>query len=209
MTQQYQSKTYLVWAHPRLDSLTAAMVEEIKQEAACQNMGITELDLYRANFNPVLAADEEPEWSNPDKIFNEEVTQLYRAMENHDNIIVVYPVWWYAFPAMMKGYIDRIWNYGLAYGRGHRLPVDRVRWVAMVGGAEDKFKNMGKDAFMEDQMNGLAKYCNTPDSKVSFLYNTIGFEEDIANAEEHHQKLAAQARAVVIELAEHVPASQA
>ncbi|MCS2163908.1 NAD(P)H oxidoreductase [Scandinavium sp. H11S7] len=204
MKQQFASNTYLVWAHPRVDSLTAAIVGEIKQEAGRQNMGITELDLYRANFNPVLPPDEEPDWSNPDKVFSKEVTELFQAMENHDNIVVVFPVWWFAFPAILKGYIDRIWNYGLAYGRGHKLPVSSVRWVALVGGAEKKFKQMGKDTFMTDQLNGLAKYCGTPDSDVAFLYNTIGFEENINNADTHYQQLLAQARSVVVELTDKV-----
>ena len=28
------------------------------------------------------------------------------------------PVWWFSVPAILKGYIDRVWNFGIAYGGG-------------------------------------------------------------------------------------------
>ncbi|MGC6744074.1 NAD(P)H oxidoreductase [Escherichia coli] len=95
---------------------------------------VTELDLYRRNFNPVMTPEDEPDWKNMDKRYSPEVHQLYSELLEHDTLVVVFPLWWYSFPAMLKGYIDRVWNNGLAYGDGHKLPFNKVRWVALVGG---------------------------------------------------------------------------
>jgi len=56
----------------------------------------------------------------------------------------------------------------------------------MVGFSEDQFIKRGYDQMMEHHLNiGLADYCGVKDSKVHFMYNTLGeFEE---NAEEEKE----------------------
>src|SRR5690606_28819212 len=33
-----------------------------------------------------------------------------------DAVILLFPLWWFGMPAIMKGWIDRVWAHGLAYG---------------------------------------------------------------------------------------------
>lgn len=109
-------KMYIVWAHPRADSLTAHIVEAMQSQAARHAIDVTTLDLYRRGFNPVLDVEDEPDWENPNKQYSPDVHQLYSELEGHDTLVVVFPLWWYSYPAMIKGYMDRVWNHGLAYG---------------------------------------------------------------------------------------------
>lgn len=53
-------RIYLVWAHPRHDSLTAHIADAIHQRAMERKIQVTELDLYRRNFNPVMTPEDEP-----------------------------------------------------------------------------------------------------------------------------------------------------
>lgn len=129
--------------HPRHDSLTAHIADAIHQRAMERKIQVTELDLYRRNFNPAMSPEDEPDWKNMDKRYSPEVHQLYSELLEHDTLVVVFPLWWYSFPAMLKGYIDRVWNNGLAYGYGHKLPFNKVRWVALVGGDKESFVQMG------------------------------------------------------------------
>jgi len=46
---------YMIWAHPRTDSLTARVVEEMQGQAVEHGIKVTNLDPYRSNFDPVLA----------------------------------------------------------------------------------------------------------------------------------------------------------
>ena len=121
---------YLIWAHPRHDSLTGQVVKEITQQATAQNIAVKELDLYRAGFDPVLNVVDEPDWANPQKEYAPEVHQLFSEMQGHDTAVIVFPVWWYSFPAMLKGYLARVWDYGLVYGSGnyraHHKPTARA-----------------------------------------------------------------------------------
>ncbi|MGP4213382.1 NAD(P)H-dependent oxidoreductase, partial [Escherichia coli] len=51
-------RIYLVWAHPRHDSLTANIADAIHQRAMERKIQVTELDLYRRNFNPVMTGND-------------------------------------------------------------------------------------------------------------------------------------------------------
>lgn len=61
-------RIYLVWAHPRHDSLTAHIADAIHQRAMERKIQVTELDLYRRNFNPVMTPEDEPDWKNMDNV---------------------------------------------------------------------------------------------------------------------------------------------
>lgn len=187
---------YLIWAHPREVSLTSQVVDNIKQEALGRGVAVNELDLYRRGFNPVLESIDEPDWSNPQKHYSKEVHQLFSEMDGHDTAVFVFPVWWYSFPAMLKGYLDRVWNHGLAYGEGKHLPFHKVRWVALVGGAEDKFEHFGWRKNMDDYLKSAMSYLGINDTTVTYLYNTVGIEEDPGD-DTHYQKLLTQARDMV------------
>lgn len=95
-------------------------------------------------------------------------------IKSSNAIVMVFPVWWYSFPEIMKGYIDREWNMGFAYG-GAKLPVQKIRWIPLVGDTQEHFKKRDYDAMIEKYMNiGIAQYVGVTDSKVHFMYNTLG-----------------------------------
>ncbi|WP_011582613.1 MULTISPECIES: NAD(P)H oxidoreductase [Chelativorans] len=196
----HSPRIHIIWAHPRRDSLTGRVVNAISTEAQQLGMKIVELDLYRSGFDPVLEPEDEPDFTNPHKRYSDEVLELAGSLTGSDAAIIVFPVWWYSLPAMLKGYIDRVWNYGLLYGNGKRLPFSAIRWVALVGGGETRFVREHKDRYMEDLLNdGIAIYCGVENSTVTFLYNTLAYEEE-ADLSQHHQVLIEQARSVVREL---------
>lgn len=191
-------RIYLVWAHPRRDSLTAHIVEEISAQATAQQMQVTELDLYRRDFNPVMTQEDEPDWQDPHKRYSADVRPLYAEMEGHDTLVVVFPVWWYSFPAMMKGYLDRIWNNGLAYGDGYKLPFSKIRWVALVGGEGEPFIELGWEKNMTDYLKNMCSYLGIEDSQVTFLFDTLTFGATDKPA--HYQALFTQTRQMVMAL---------
>ncbi|SUI82904.1 Glutathione-regulated potassium-efflux system ancillary protein kefF [Serratia quinivorans] len=174
---------YFIWAHPRPDSLTAQVVGEMQREAARQGYNVSSLDLYRSHFDPILRVEDEPDWDNPQKTYSEEVHRLFNELEDKDTLVLVFPVWWYAFPAMLKGYLERVWNYGLAYGAGSGLKDKKIRWLALVGGSQSGFIKYGWEKNMTDYINGSMAYLGVEDARIDFLYNTIGVEEGITDGE--------------------------
>lgn len=74
----------------------------------------TELrDLYEINFNPVLSMSDISASRNG--TFSEDILEEQKAVREADFILFIYPIWWMGMPAMLKGYIDRVFSEGFAY----------------------------------------------------------------------------------------------
>lgn len=193
-------KVHFIWAHPRTNSLTAQIVGSMKTYAQEKNLIVSELDLYRSNFNPVMHEIDEPKWDDINYQYTEEVINLFESLRDVDTLFIVFPVWWYSFPAILKGYIDRVWTNGLAYGKGNRLPVNKMRWVALTGETAEAFEKKGNYEYMRHVMiESLSQYCGVEDVSVDFLYDTIGFEGQ--RDQEHYNALFLQANQVVDQVA--------
>lgn len=186
---------YFIWAHPRLDSLTAQIVDSMKKRSVEKGFSIKELDLYRSGFNPILSKEDEPQWANKEIDYPQDVIDNFNSLKDTDTVFIVFPIWWSSFPAILKGYIDRVWNYGLAYGRGNRLPVNKIRYIALVGGAKEPFEKREDDKYLKNLTANIASYCGVTDAEIEFLYNTIGMEAD--QAEDYISTLFDQANLVV------------
>lgn len=88
------------------------MLETIKQNIS-EAHHLKILDLYQEKFDPVLYFDNENK--RRDLQFDP-TTQHYRddlVWANH--LIFIYPIWWSSMPAILKGYIDRVFAKGFAY----------------------------------------------------------------------------------------------
>jgi len=87
-------------------------------------------DLYAMRWKAVFDEDDFPERADSGRLsFVEESGNAYLnarqtsdvAVEQQkviaaDAVIFQFPLWWYSMPAVMKGWFDRVWAYGLAYG---------------------------------------------------------------------------------------------
>ncbi|WCM60740.1 NAD(P)H oxidoreductase [Paenibacillus polymyxa] len=192
-------KVLIIVAHPRSDSLTMNITNKFAEGLRAAGHEYEIADLYRENFNPVLLPQDEPDWNNESKVYSDEelrkaysdeVTREMERIQSSDAIVMIFPVWWYSFPAIMKGYIDRVWNMGFAYG-GAKLPVNKIRWIPLVGDTQEHFKKRDYDAMIEKYMNiGIAQYIGVNDSEVNFMYNTLGEFEDNQeeNLNSHYKK---------------------
>jgi NAD(P)H dehydrogenase (quinone) len=107
-------KHLLVVAHPAEDSLTMTLARAYREELLARGQQCEWFDLYRAGFDPVLCADE----IGPRTALRPVAADVARAQADvvaADAMAVIYPLWWLAMPAMMKGYVDRVLARGFAY----------------------------------------------------------------------------------------------
>lgn len=107
-------KHAIVASHPRAKSFTMAVANAFCEAVRARGQEAELRDLYRMNFAPTLDADELPKPGGfspgPD------VVQERRLLARVDVFVFIYPFWMNAQPAMMKGYIDRVFGLGFAYG---------------------------------------------------------------------------------------------
>ena len=167
-------KILVVVAHPRTDSLTMSMTKRFTEGLTNAGHEYEIADLYAEGFNPILYPQDEPDWNNPNKAYSDEVLREMNRIRECDALAFIFPVWWYSVPAILKGYFDRVWNHGFAYGPA-KLPVQKIRWIALVGVTQDQFEKRQHHLMMLNQLNvGLAGYTGVQDSNVHFMYNTLG-----------------------------------
>jgi NAD(P)H dehydrogenase (quinone) len=107
-------KHIVVVAHPSAGSFTMALAGAYAREL--ENLGHRQktYDLYRMAFNPVMAAREllpvtAEHPAEPD------VMSAQNDLRGADALTLIYPLWWMSMPAMMKGYVDRVFARGFAY----------------------------------------------------------------------------------------------
>ncbi|WP_339221038.1 NAD(P)H-dependent oxidoreductase [Paenibacillus sp. FSL H8-0332] len=125
--------TLVIYTHPNHKSLSYAFLEEVLRGSK-ENAKITEvkvLDLYEAGFDPVLVFHENRR--RRDMYREPELAEYREQLLWADQIVLVYPIWWGRPPAMLMGYIDRMFASGFAYrDKGGLLPEGLLKGKSVV-----------------------------------------------------------------------------
>lgn len=103
----------LVYAHPNPQSFNTALAKAIEDEIIANGGKIKVKDLYTMHWDPVLSMKDFQDifsGTMPDDVKQEQADVAWA-----DLVIMVAPVWWYSIPAILKGYIDRVFSFGFAY----------------------------------------------------------------------------------------------
>lgn len=106
-------KNLIVYAHPNPASLNHFLKQTIVESLEESGQEIIVRDLNEFNFNPVLSLDDINGQRMGQVADDVKIEQDFITWA--DRIIFVYPIWWTSMPAVMKGYIDRVFSYGFAY----------------------------------------------------------------------------------------------
>jgi NAD(P)H dehydrogenase (quinone) len=130
-------KHLVIAAHPRPNSLTMSLAHTYVAELAALGHQHTLYDLYSMGFDPVLTSTE---IAQPQSLSRSpEVLQAQQDIQAADVVTVVYPLWWLSMPAILKGYIDRVFARGFAYesrqGVVHGLLSGRKCIIVTLSGA--------------------------------------------------------------------------
>jgi NAD(P)H dehydrogenase (quinone) len=182
----------LVVAHPRSNSLTHEFARIFAEELAGNGHVVEVADLTAEGFDPALTPDDEPDWEDDGKSYSSAVRQEMTRIERNDATVMIYPVWWWSMPALLKGWIDRVWNYGWAYGEGHAYPNRRVWSIGLAGNDAASFAKRGYDVAMHTQIcEGILRYCGVADAQHHLVYGLLDGSEAVAAAQRHVRELGA------------------
>ncbi|WP_400261046.1 NAD(P)H-dependent oxidoreductase [Sphingobacterium sp. SG20118] len=118
----------IVYCHPSENSYTFQVLNQVKNILMEQNCSLEVSDLYANNFQSNLTENEyrREGAANTELPISKDVVEEHRKIENADRIIFIYPVWWSDCPAMMKGWFDRVYSVGYAYGQKADLPKMKI-----------------------------------------------------------------------------------
>ncbi|MFC7891692.1 NAD(P)H oxidoreductase [Streptomyces sp. NPDC057381] len=179
----------VVVAHHRTDSLTAHTARRTVGRLEAAGYRVDLLDLHAEGFDPRMNVADQPDWGDREKQYSDETHAHMRRILAAEVVVAVFPVYWQSVPAILKGWIDRVWNYGFAYGRSKpRLAGKRILWLGLAGAPSDDVVVEGMRSVLEANLNeGIAYYCG-------FSRSTVGL---LTDAEDRPQRLDAEGNLLV------------
>ena len=101
----------VVLAHPDANSLNHAIARTAVDTLRANGHEVIYHDLYQERFAPFLRAEEIP----TDAVLDSTIARHCEELSMAQGIIIVHPNWWGQPPAVMKGWIDRVFRPGMAY----------------------------------------------------------------------------------------------
>ena len=105
----------VVLAHPLPESFAASAAKTVVETLETKGYTVDLLDLYAEDFDPRLSAAERAAYMEPGYQATE-VSGIVERLQAADGLVLVFPQWWFNLPAIMKGFIDRIFVPGVAFG---------------------------------------------------------------------------------------------
>lgn len=90
-------------AHPGSDSLCSALAAAYSAGATGMGAEVERIDLRDLEFDPVLH-----EGYKQEQTWEPDLKRAWQAIEGAAHICFVYPTWWGGHPALMQGFIERV-----------------------------------------------------------------------------------------------------
>jgi NAD(P)H dehydrogenase (quinone) len=164
-----------IFAHPRRDSFTGAVLDATLAGLADAGHTSETADLYREGFEARFQFADYAQFSG--EPLPQEVLAEQARIDRADALVFIFPVWWWSFPAMLKGWIDRVFSEGWAYrfepGLSRGLLRDRpTLLLGICGSRESTFRKYGYAESMRVQIEvGILGYCGLRDVHTQLYYD--------------------------------------
>ena len=107
-------RVHVLFSHPVETSYGAALHRQVVESLSKAGHEVDDCDLYAEGFQPVLTREERigyhdyPENTGP-------VASYVERLRKAEALVIVSPIWNFGYPAMLKGYFDRVWLPGVSF----------------------------------------------------------------------------------------------
>lgn len=148
-------QTLIIFTHPKTKkSICSKILKGVLQSLNQKQADYEVLDLYKMNYDPVMKDLEL--YTSGNKEVSEENLQIQQKIKESANLIFIYPVWWGGMPAILKGFVDRVFtpNFAFKYRR-------------------DKFLNFIPDKLLADKKIAVFISFGGPKFLYSLILNPV------------------------------------
>ncbi len=162
-------KVLIIHAHPENKSFCSSLKNEAIAYYEAQGAEVKVSDLYAMGFDPVGDKHDFTQLENPDffkyqmeqvhayqnNLFESSLKEEMDKLEWCDTLIFNFPLWWFGLPAILKGWVDRVFAMGLTYGAGKGVYdngtyKNKTAFLTLTtGGPEIAYGNTGKNGDLE------------------------------------------------------------
>ena len=125
-------KVFIVHAHHEPHSFNAALTQSATEHLRLHGHEVIVSDLHAMGWDPVsdrrnfstvsdpayLKQQQEELYATEHDGFVPEVHAEMDKLRGCDALVFQFPLWWFGLPAILKGWVDRVFAMGVAYGQG-------------------------------------------------------------------------------------------
>jgi putative NADPH-quinone reductase len=133
-------RVHVVHAHPVETSYNRALFHTVVEALRARGHAVDALDLYAEEFPAALSREERLNYEDVPANLSPAVKPYVDRLRAADAIVFVHPVWNYGYPAILKGYFDRIFLPGVSFVldggevRPNLANIKRAAFVTSYGG---------------------------------------------------------------------------
>jgi putative NADPH-quinone reductase len=171
-------RTLLIYCHPTADSFACAVLDSAIAALHAGGHDVRVTDLYAEGFDPVLSADDlDHQFDDPST--KPDIAAHAGNLRWCESLVLVYPTWWAGQPAMLKGWIDRVWVNGVRVPNIRRITVVTThgssKWINVLegeGGKRTALRSLRVLCARQCRTRWIALYNidrSTPDQRKAFL----------------------------------------
>lgn len=193
----------IIIAHPNENSFSNSLAEALACESRHNNIDAVIRNLYEVDFNPVLTKKDLSTIKSGN--VSEDIAKEQELLNNSDLISLIYPLWWGSFPAILKGYFDRILTNGFAFkisldGPKGLLKGKKAFLHTSMGNSVEEYENKGiLKAFRQIHGQEVFGFCgievaghffysrisdSSPEMKNKYIEEALGFYKTVMPDEE-------------------------
>lgn len=179
-------RNLIVISHPDPNSLTHAAAGEMVHGllSAGPDASVEIADLAAEGFDPRETAEDLAVHLGT-AAFPQDVAAEQARIDRADRLVLIYPVYWWSFPALLKGWIDRVFANGWAYasdaqGGGDKKLLGRLEivLVAVAGADAGTYARHGYFGAMRTQIDhGIFDYCGARVVRHELLLDLHGADQ--------------------------------
>ncbi|MBJ6613797.1 NAD(P)H-dependent oxidoreductase [Streptomyces griseoincarnatus] len=168
--------TLLVAANPDPGSLTHHVLGRL--EAALQPGSVEIADLSEERFDPRFTPADRRAYHEGGN-YPADVMAEHRRLERATDLVLVFPVYWWSMPALLKGWIDRVFVNGWAFehspasGLRPKLQHLTTHLLPIAGDDSGAYERHGYESALRTQIeHGVVDYCGSRRGRTAFIYKS-------------------------------------
>lgn len=176
-------KHLIIYAHPNSQSLNGYLKQTVVDHLSYSGHEVKIRDLYQLDFNPVLKLKDLEGQRKGQVAEDVKIEQDYIVWA--DCMTFIYPIWWTGLPAILKGYIDRVFSYGFAYRYDQGVQKGLLTGKKAViinthGKSQIEYNDLGMDrALSLTSDKGIYTYCGLEVKQHFFFDKADRADSDI------------------------------
>jgi len=169
-------KVLIIYAHPWEGSFNHAVLETVISGLKSGKNEVDVLDLNKESFNPVLTKEELALYRKG-KFLDPKVGEYQARITASDYLFFIFPIWWGGMPAILKGFIDKVFLNDWAYGQIGFIPkgmlthIKGATVVATLGAPKFFYGIILRNAVELLFSKGILNFCGVKKVKWFALYD--------------------------------------